>query len=113
MAQPALRVSLIGKTAQACEYVSLVCLAVIATLIFAQILLRDFASMAFAGIEELARSSPVPIIASGGIGELEDVVRVSSLAELGVEGVIVGMALYKSKFTLRDAQEAVAERSAG
>lgn len=66
-----------------------------------------------AGIEELARSSPVPIIASGGIGELEDVVRVSSLADLGVEGVIVGMALYESKFTLRDAQEAVAERNAG
>ena len=39
MDKPASRVSLIGKTAQACEYVSLACLAVIATLIFVQILL--------------------------------------------------------------------------
>ena len=55
MAQPTPRVSLIGKMAQACEYVSLVSLAVIAVLIFAQILLRNMVSMAYAGIEELAR----------------------------------------------------------
>jgi len=62
MAQPVPRVSLIGKTAQACEYVSLVCLAVIAILIFAQILLRDFASTAFAGIEELARFAHINLV---------------------------------------------------
>lgn len=62
MAQPARRVSLIGKTAQACEYVSLVCLAVIATLIFVQILLRNFVSMAYAGIEELARFSHINLV---------------------------------------------------
>ena len=62
MAQPAPRVSLIGKTAQACEYVSLACLAVIASLIFAQILLRNFASVAFAGIEELARFAHIGLV---------------------------------------------------
>jgi TRAP-type transport system small permease protein len=62
MAQPMARVSLIGRTAQACEYVSLACLAVIATLIFAQILLRNFASLAYAGIEELARFAHVNLV---------------------------------------------------
>jgi TRAP-type C4-dicarboxylate transport system permease small subunit len=62
MAQPTARVSLIGRTAQACEYVSLVCLAVIATLIFVQILLRNFASLAYAGIEELARFAHINLV---------------------------------------------------
>jgi TRAP-type C4-dicarboxylate transport system permease small subunit len=59
---PAPRVSLIGKAAQICEQVSLGCLAVIATLIFAQILLRNFASLAFAGIEELARFAHIALV---------------------------------------------------
>lgn len=62
MAQPTARRSLIGKTAQACEYVSLACLAVIATLIFVQILLRNFASLAYAGIEELARFAHINLV---------------------------------------------------
>ena len=40
------------------------------------------------------------IIASGGIGSLDDLVRV---AELGCESVIVGRALYESRFTLPEA----------
>lgn len=62
MAPPAPRVSLIGKTAQACEYVSLASLAVIATLIFVQILLRNFVSLAYAGIEELARFAHINLV---------------------------------------------------
>jgi TRAP-type C4-dicarboxylate transport system permease small subunit len=62
MTQPAPRASLIGKTAQACEYVSLACLAAIATLIFAQILLRNFAFLAYAGIEELARFAHINLV---------------------------------------------------
>jgi TRAP-type C4-dicarboxylate transport system permease small subunit len=62
MARPAPRASLIGKTAQVCEYVSLACLAVIATLIFFQILLRNFVAMAYAGIEELARFAHINLV---------------------------------------------------
>jgi phosphoribosylformimino-5-aminoimidazole carboxamide ribotide isomerase len=40
------------------------------------------------------------IIASGGIGSLDDLVRV---AELGCESAIVGRALYESRFTLPEA----------
>jgi phosphoribosylformimino-5-aminoimidazole carboxamide ribotide isomerase len=67
----------------------------------------------FSGIEELARSSRVPLIASGGVGELEDVVRISRMRGLGVEGVIVGMALYRRKFTLEEAMQAVADVGGG
>lgn len=62
MSQPAPRVSLIGKTAQACEHVSLVCLATIAGLIFLQILLRNVASIAYAGIEEVARLAHINLV---------------------------------------------------
>lgn len=44
----------------------------------------------------------VPVLASGGVGSLEDL---RSLAEVGVEGVIVGKALYEGSFTLREAME--------
>ncbi len=62
MASPAPRASFIGKMAQACEYASLASLAVIATLIFVQILLRNFASLAYAGIEELARFAHINLV---------------------------------------------------
>jgi TRAP-type C4-dicarboxylate transport system permease small subunit len=62
MTPQALRASLIGKAAQVCEYVSLASLGVIATLIFAQILLRNFVSLAYAGIEELARFAHINLV---------------------------------------------------
>lgn len=62
MAPPTQPASLIGNVAQACEYVSLASLGVIATLIFAQILLRNFVSLAYAGIEELARFAHINLV---------------------------------------------------
>ncbi len=44
------------------------------------------------------------VIASGGVGSLDDLRRV---AEVGCEGVIVGRALYEGRFTLAEALEAV------
>lgn len=66
----------------------------------------------FAQIERVARSSKAPVIASGGVGSIEDVIKISKLEPLGVEGVIIGMALYKGAVDLREAIR-VAERSAG
>lgn len=57
----------------------------------------------FSGIEELASISTIPLIASGGVSEIADIIRVSRMEELGVEGVIVGMALYRGRFTLQEA----------
>ena len=61
----------------------------------------------FGGIEEFASVSPIPVIASGGVGTVDDVLRIYRMKGSGVEGVIVGMALYKRRFTLADALGAI------
>jgi 1-(5-phosphoribosyl)-5-[(5-phosphoribosylamino)methylideneamino] imidazole-4-carboxamide isomerase/N-(5'phosphoribosyl)anthranilate isomerase len=48
-----------------------------------------------------------PVIASGGVSELDDLCAIASLGPLGVEGAIVGKALYAGRFTLEQALEAV------
>lgn len=42
----------------------------------------------------------IEIIASGGVGKLEDLI---ALKQLGVHGVVVGKALYENKFSLKEA----------
>jgi 1-(5-phosphoribosyl)-5-[(5-phosphoribosylamino)methylideneamino] imidazole-4-carboxamide isomerase/N-(5'phosphoribosyl)anthranilate isomerase len=44
-----------------------------------------------------------PVVASGGITELTDLEALASLVPEGVEGAIVGTALYEGRFTLEDA----------
>jgi 1-(5-phosphoribosyl)-5-[(5-phosphoribosylamino)methylideneamino] imidazole-4-carboxamide isomerase/N-(5'phosphoribosyl)anthranilate isomerase len=46
-----------------------------------------------------------PVVASGGITELSDLAAIADLVPLGVEGAIVGTALYEGRFTLEDALE--------
>ncbi|MBS2962724.1 bifunctional 1-(5-phosphoribosyl)-5-((5-phosphoribosylamino)methylideneamino)imidazole-4-carboxamide isomerase/phosphoribosylanthranilate isomerase PriA [Actinocrinis puniceicyclus] len=48
-----------------------------------------------------------PVVASGGVSSLEDLKALQSLVPLGVEGAIVGKALYAGAFTLEQALEAV------
>jgi 1-(5-phosphoribosyl)-5-[(5-phosphoribosylamino)methylideneamino] imidazole-4-carboxamide isomerase/N-(5'phosphoribosyl)anthranilate isomerase len=49
-----------------------------------------------------------PVVASGGVASLADLRALAGLAPLGVEGAIVGKALYAGAFTLPDALAAVA-----
>jgi phosphoribosylformimino-5-aminoimidazole carboxamide ribonucleotide (ProFAR) isomerase len=44
----------------------------------------------------------VEIIAAGGIGGLSDLV---ALKRIGVEGAVIGKALYEGRFTLKEALE--------
>ncbi|WP_407648505.1 bifunctional 1-(5-phosphoribosyl)-5-((5-phosphoribosylamino)methylideneamino)imidazole-4-carboxamide isomerase/phosphoribosylanthranilate isomerase PriA [Gulosibacter molinativorax] len=44
-----------------------------------------------------------PVIASGGISSLDDIAALRELVPLGVEGAIIGKALYSGAFTLREA----------
>jgi phosphoribosylformimino-5-aminoimidazole carboxamide ribotide isomerase len=55
---------------------------------------------------ELARHTPVPVIASGGVGSLDDL---RALATRGVPACIVGRALYDGTFTLEEAIAAAAD----
>ena len=51
---------------------------------------------------KMARAVKIPVIASGGVAALEDIRKLRPLEPQGVEGVIVGRALYAGAFTLRD-----------
>jgi len=44
-----------------------------------------------------------PVVASGGITDLSDLSALASLVPEGVEGAIIGTALYEGRFTLEDA----------
>lgn len=57
----------------------------------------------FALAELIAGVTKSPVILSGGVGSLEDLQRARALEERGVEGVIVGKALYEEKFSLGEA----------
>lgn len=57
-------------------------------------------------LAEVQRLAPdLAVLAAGGIGRLDDV---RALAGAGVEGAVIGRALYEGVFTLRDALAVVA-----
>jgi 1-(5-phosphoribosyl)-5-[(5-phosphoribosylamino)methylideneamino] imidazole-4-carboxamide isomerase/N-(5'phosphoribosyl)anthranilate isomerase len=54
-------------------------------------------------------ATKAPVVASGGVSSLDDLRTLASLVPLGVEGAIVGKALYAGAFTLEEALAAVSE----
>jgi phosphoribosylformimino-5-aminoimidazole carboxamide ribotide isomerase len=64
------------------------------------------------GIELVARHSGLRITAAGGISSVDDLRKLRPLQELGVDEVVVGKALYEERFTLAEAQAAVANAEA-
>lgn len=63
-------------------------------------------------LREVCARTAAPVVASGGVSTLEDIAALTALVPLGVEGAIVGKALYAGRFTLEEAL-AVAEGQAG
>jgi len=53
---------------------------------------------------ELARSISVPVIASGGVTDLDCIVKLNEVKDSGIEGVIIGRALYERTIDLAEAQ---------
>jgi phosphoribosylformimino-5-aminoimidazole carboxamide ribotide isomerase len=54
--------------------------------------------------KRLAEAINIPVIASGGVSNLEDVRSLCSIAQYGVDGAIVGRALYEGQLDLAEAQ---------
>jgi 1-(5-phosphoribosyl)-5-[(5-phosphoribosylamino)methylideneamino] imidazole-4-carboxamide isomerase/N-(5'phosphoribosyl)anthranilate isomerase len=54
-------------------------------------------------LQEMTTRTPKPVIASGGVSSLDDIAALRDLVPLGVEGAIVGKALYAGAFTLAEA----------
>ncbi|MEY3447989.1 MAG: hypothetical protein RLZZ14_513 [Actinomycetota bacterium] len=60
-------------------------------------------------LEDVASNTESFVIASGGVALLEDIASLRHLVTLGIEGAVIGKALYEGVFTLAEAIE-VAER---
>ncbi len=54
-------------------------------------------------LREVCEATDAPVVASGGISALDDLRALAGLAAEGVEGAIVGKALYAGRFTLPEA----------
>ncbi|MBK8757686.1 MAG: bifunctional 1-(5-phosphoribosyl)-5-((5-phosphoribosylamino)methylideneamino)imidazole-4-carboxamide isomerase/phosphoribosylanthranilate isomerase PriA [Actinomycetales bacterium] len=54
-------------------------------------------------LREVCERTDRPVIASGGVSTLNDIRALTTMVDLGVEGVIIGSALYKDAFTLPEA----------
>ena len=52
------------------------------------------------GLAQVVRATTTPVVASGGVGTLD---HLRALTDTGVEGVIVGKALYEGRFTIDEA----------
>ncbi|HZD72679.1 MAG TPA: HisA/HisF-related TIM barrel protein [Actinomycetota bacterium] len=58
---------------------------------------------ALVSLQEVLAATERPVIASGGVSSLDDLCALAPLAARGLEGVIVGKALYAGRFTVADA----------
>ncbi len=61
-------------------------------------------------LREVCERTDRPVIASGGISRLEDLHRLAEMVPHGIEGAIVGRALYDGAFTLPEALAAAGPR---
>ncbi|MGL4621246.1 MAG: 1-(5-phosphoribosyl)-5-[(5-phosphoribosylamino)methylideneamino] imidazole-4-carboxamide isomerase, partial [Chroococcidiopsis sp.] len=60
-------------------------------------------------LRELATSLSIPVIASGGVSSVTDLLSLLALEPLGVTGAIVGRALYTGDISLKQAIQAVGQ----
>ena len=59
-----------------------------------------------AATAQLARCSGIPVLASGGVGSLAHIAALAEVAEAGIEGVVIGRALYTGAVALPAAMRA-------
>jgi 1-(5-phosphoribosyl)-5-[(5-phosphoribosylamino)methylideneamino] imidazole-4-carboxamide isomerase/N-(5'phosphoribosyl)anthranilate isomerase len=56
-------------------------------------------------LKSVCAATKAPVVASGGISNLTDIKNLAAMRNIGVEGAIVGKALYAGAFTLQEALE--------
>lgn len=56
-------------------------------------------------LKAILKVSPLPVIASGGVSRLQDLIALKNLKNERLSGVISGKALYEGKFTVKQALE--------
>jgi phosphoribosylanthranilate isomerase len=60
-------------------------------------------------LTDVAECTDAPVVASGGVSSLADLLAIAELTDIGVEGAIIGKALYAGRFTLPQALAAVGQ----
>lgn len=60
-------------------------------------------------LRDVAKRTDKPVIASGGVSSLDDIADLRELVRYGVEGAIVGKALYAGAFTLAEALDVASD----
>jgi phosphoribosyl isomerase A len=60
-------------------------------------------------LRDVCAATSRPVVASGGVSSIDDLRALAGLVSTGVEGAIVGKALYAGAFTLREALAAVSQ----
>ncbi len=60
------------------------------------------------GVSAVACAARLPVIASGGVASVRDILALKALAPQGVVGAIIGKALYEGHLTLETALHAAA-----
>lgn len=60
-------------------------------------------------LKEVCTVTKVPVVASGGISVIQDLIDLRDLTSIGIEGAIVGKAIYSGSFTLEQALRAAGE----
>lgn len=61
-------------------------------------------------LSQVCAATDAPVVASGGVSSIADLEAIATLVPQGVEGAIVGKALYAGRFTLPEALAAVSTR---
>jgi len=56
-------------------------------------------------LREVCAATKTPIVASGGISSLQDLIDLRTMTDIGIEGAIVGKAIYSGAFTIAQALE--------
>ncbi len=64
-------------------------------------------------LRDVCAATTAPVIASGGVSSVNDIAALRELVPLGVEGAIVGKALYAEAFTLSEALTVAGASSSG
>ncbi len=54
---------------------------------------------------KLSESLKIPVVASGGVSNLDDIKALCEVANIGIRGVITGTAIYKGTLNFKDANE--------
>lgn len=61
-------------------------------------------------LRDVAAATDAPVVASGGISALDDVIALAQYVDEGIDSAIIGKALYEKRFTLAEALAAVADK---